>query len=172
MRTVDLGLGAAIPFPADGLDRMAMPPAEARLRDSDMCIADIHTEGFRCWNMDRDILDQYETFNGLPVYYGGDLYDLVDSEWDDRYALASAAYVEDYYFDVPEGMDLTVHSQSRLRDGSKAQQDDHTDMIPMCQMVSCVKRNGWDVFDNDSLTEAAVGDSPNMDDYYHQEFLG
>ena len=118
--------------------------------------------------MDRDILDQYEMFNGLPVYYGGDLYDSADSEWDDRYALASAAYVEDYNFDVPEGMDLMVHSQSRLRDGSKAQQDDHTDMIPVCQMVSCVKRNGWDVFDDDSLTEAAVGDSPNMDEYYHQ----
>ena len=64
---------------------MALTPAEARINDSDMCIADIHTEGFRCWNTDRDILDQYETFNGLPVYYG---------EWDDPYALASAAYVE------------------------------------------------------------------------------
>ena len=72
-RTVDLGLGATVPFPADGVDRMALPPVEARLNDSDMCISDIHTEGFRCWNTDRDILDQYETFNGLPVYYGDDL---------------------------------------------------------------------------------------------------
>ena len=168
MRTVDLGLGAAVPFPADGVNRMALPPAEARLNDSDMCIADIHTEGFRCWNTDRDILDQYETFNGLPVYYGGDLYDSEDSEWDDPYALASAAYVEDYNFDVPEGMYLMVHRQSRLRDGSDAQQVDHTDMVPVCQMESCVTRNGWDVFDDDSLTEAAVVDSPNMDDYYHR----
>ena len=65
-----------------------------------------------------------------------------DSEWDDPYALASAAYVEDYNFDVPEGMDLMVHSQSRLRDGSEAQQDDHTDMVPVCQMVSCAERMG------------------------------
>ena len=150
---------------------MALPPAEARCNNSDMCIADIHTEGFRCWNTDRDILDQYETFKGLPVYYGGDLYDLEDSEWDDPYALASAAYVEYHNFDVPEGMDLMVHSQSRLWDGSEAQQDDHTDMVPMCQMVSCVTRNGWDVFDDDSLTEAAVVDSPNMDDYYHRVVL-
>ena len=60
MRTVDLGLGAAVPFPADGVDRMSLPPVEARLNDSDMCIADIHMEGFRRWNTDRDILDQYE----------------------------------------------------------------------------------------------------------------
>ena len=166
-RTVDLGLGATVPFPANGMDRMALPPAEARLNDSDMCIADIHTEGF-CCNTDRDILDQYETFNGLPVYYGGDLYGLEDSEWDDPYALASAAYVEDYNFDVPEVMDLMVHSQSRLRDGSEVQQDDHTDMVPVCRMVSCVTWNGWDVFDEDSLTESTVVDSPNMDDYYHQ----
>ena len=60
------------------------------------------------------------------------------------------------------------HSQSWLRGGSEAQQDDHTDMVLVCRMVSFVTRNGWDVFDEDSLTEAAVVDSPNMDDYYHQ----
>ena len=132
-----------------------------------MCIVDIHTEGFQCWNTDRDILDQYETFNGLPVFYGSDMYDSEDSEWDDPYTLASAAY----NFDVPEGMYLMVHRRSRIRDSSEAQQGDHTDilyMIPVCQMVSCVTRNGWDVFEDDSLTEAAVVDSPNMDDYYHQ----
>ena len=67
IRNVDLGLGAAVPFPADDVGRVALPPAEARRNDSDMCIADIHTEGFQCWDTDRDILDQYETFNGLPV---------------------------------------------------------------------------------------------------------
>ena len=103
--------------------------------------------------------------NGLPVYYGGDL------EWDDPYALASAAYVEGYNCYVPEGMDFMVHSQSRLHDGSEAQEDGHTDMVPVCQMVSCVTRKGWDVFDDDSLTEAAVVDSPNMDDYYHRVVL-
>ena len=30
-----------------------------------------------------DIEYQYETFNGLPVYYGGDMYDSEDSEEDD-----------------------------------------------------------------------------------------
>ena len=96
------------------------------------------------------------------------MYDSEDSEWDDPYALVSAAYVEDYNFDVPEGMDLMVHRRSRIRDGSEAQHGDHTDMVPVCQMVSCVTPNGWDVFEDDSLTEAAVVDGPNMDDYYHR----
>ena len=41
-------------------------------------------------------------------------------------------------------------------------------MVPVCHTVSCVMRNGWDVFDDDSLTEAAVVDGPYMDDYYHR----
>ena len=41
--------------------------------------------------------------NGMPVYYGGDLYDSEDSDWDDPYALASAAYIEDYNFDLSGG---------------------------------------------------------------------
>ena len=31
------------------------------------------------------------------------MYDSEDSDWDDPYALASVAYVEDYNFDVPDG---------------------------------------------------------------------
>ena len=60
-----------------------------------------------------DILDQFETINGMPVYYGGDLYDSEDSDWDDPYDIASAAYVEDYNFDVPEGMELMVYQRRR-----------------------------------------------------------
>ena len=150
---VDLVLGAAVPLPADDVGRVALSPVEVRLNVGDMCITDNNTAGFQCWNMDRDILDQYEMLNGMPVYYGGDMYDSEDSEWDDPYALASAAYVEDYNFDVPEGMDLMVHRQSWIPDGSDAQRDDHTDMAPMYHTVSCVTRNRWDVFDDDSLTE-------------------
>ena len=78
-----------------------------------------------------------------PVYYGGDLFDSEDSERDDPYALASAVYVEDYNYDVPEGMDLMVHHRSQISDGSETQRDDQTDMVPVCQTVSCVTRNGW-----------------------------
>ena len=38
-----------------------------------------------------DIEYQYETFNGLPVYYGGDKYDSDDSE--------------EFYQDTPENME-------------------------------------------------------------------
>ena len=31
--------------------------------------------GLRRWNTNMDIEYRYETFNGLPVYYGGDRYD-------------------------------------------------------------------------------------------------
>ena len=67
---------------------------------------------------DGDVQDQYETLNDMPVYYGSDLYDSEDSDWVDLYALASTAYVEDYNFDVPEGMDLMLHRHGRIPDSS------------------------------------------------------
>ena len=79
---------------------------------------DEYTEG--------DILDRFETFNDMPVYYGGDLYDSEDSDWDDPYAIASAAYVEDYDFDVPAGIDLMVHDRRRGPYGSDIRQDQQT----------------------------------------------
>ena len=97
--------------------------------------------GCQCWNTEGDVQDQYETFNGMPVYYGGDLYDSEDSEWDDPYALASAAYVEDYDFDVPEGMSLMVHHHNWIPDRLDAMQD--------CQTAANV-------------------DDPNMDDFYQR----
>ena len=105
-----------VPFPAMDGGRVAWSSADGRLLtgggNSDGCI----TTGLQRWNMDGDnVEDQYETFNGMPVYYGGDLYDSEDSEWDDLYAIARAAYVEDYNFDIPEGMDLMVHRHSRFR---------------------------------------------------------
>ena len=113
----------------------------------------------------RDILDQYETFNGMPVYYGGDRYDSEDSDWDDPYAIASAAYVEDYYFDVPEGMDLMVHRHHRDLDNSDIHKNWKT---PVCQTMSCVTRDEWDTIDDDSLTEAFVADGQNMDEFYRR----
>ena len=77
----------------------------------------------------------------MPVYYGGDLYDSEDSDWDDPYAIASAAYVEDYYFDVPEGMDLMVHRHRRDPDNSDIRQNWQTGMTPVCQTMSCVTRD-------------------------------
>ena len=140
MREEALRLGAAVLLPAGDVGRVALSPAEGCLSDSDMCVNNIIMEGFQRWN--------------------------TDSERDDPYALASEAYVEDYNFDVPEGMVLMVHRRSQISDGSETQRNDQVDMVPVCQMVSCVTRNGWDAFDDVSWTEAAVVDGPNIDNLY------
>ena len=109
-------------------------------------------------------MNQYETFNRLPVYYGGDIYDSEDSEEDDPLELARAAHVEDYNFDIPEGMDFMVHHRSRSSDDCENRMDDTVDMVPMCQTVSCVTRIGPDEFSDTSGTETAVVNGPDMDD--------
>ena len=81
---------------------MTLLPVEVWVSACDVNTDGNITTGFDSWNTEGEVLDQYEMFNGMPVYYGGDLYDLEDSDWDDPYAIASAAYVEDYTFDVPE----------------------------------------------------------------------
>ena len=164
-RNDDLVLGAAVPLPAENVGRVTLSPAEVRLGAGDVYNNENSTAGLQCWNTEGDVLDQYETFNGMPVYYGGDMYDSEDSDWDNLYALASVAYVEDYNFDVPEGMDLMVHRHSRDPDSLNVQRDCQTGVAPVCQTVSCVARDEWDMFDDDSL-EAADVDGPNMDEFY------
>ena len=46
--------------------------------------------------------------DGVMVYYDGDLCDSDESDWEDLYDIASQQYVDDYNFDMPEGMDLMV----------------------------------------------------------------
>ena len=41
-----------------------------------------------------DIRNEFETINGMPVYYGGDLYDSDDSDWEDPRDLAYAEHVD------------------------------------------------------------------------------
>ena len=48
-----------VQLPAVDGGRVAWSSAE----NSDGCIA----AGFQCWNMDGDVEDQYETFNGMPA---------------------------------------------------------------------------------------------------------
>ena len=93
--------------------------------------------------MDGDVEDQYETLNGMPVYYGGDLCDSEDSDWDDPCALAGAACVEDYGFDVPERMDLVVHRHSRIPESSDVRQDCQMDVAPVCQTVSYATKDEY-----------------------------
>ena len=77
-----------------------------------------------------DIRDQFETINGMLVYYGGDL---DDSDWDDPYEIASAEYVEQYNFDVPEGMELMVHVRRRGPYGSDVRENEETGLTHVYQ---------------------------------------
>ena len=93
----------------------------------------------------------------------------LDSDWDDPYAIASAAYVEDYNFNVLEGMDLMVHRHRRDPDSSDVRQNWQTDMTPVCQLsMSCATRDEWDMLDDYSLTEDFAANSPNMDEFYRR----
>ena len=136
------------------------------MSDRDMCNNDVNSAGFQRWNTDLNVVNQYETFNGLPVYHGGDMYDSEDSEGDNPLERARTSYVEDYNFDIPEGMDLMVNHRSRSSDDSETRRDDTVDMVPVCQMVSCVTRIGPDEFSDTSGTETAVVNGPDMDDFY------
>ena len=53
-----------------------------------------------------------------------------------------------------------VHRRSLSLDGFGTQQDDQVDMVPVCQMVSCVTRNGPHTFSDASGTETAAVDGP------------
>ena len=101
----------------------------------------------------------------MPVYYGGDLYDSEDSDWDDLYALASTAYVEDYNFDVPEGMDLMVHRHNRFPENSDVRQDCQMDVAPVYQTVSYATKDEWNTSDSNSLTMTADENDPDMNDF-------
>ena len=55
-----------------------------------------------------DFRNEFETIDGKPVYYGGDLCDSDDSEWDDPWDLAYREHVDQYNFDALDGMELKV----------------------------------------------------------------
>ena len=67
---------------AISINGLILPPEEDCLSGKEMSLDDVSSKGLRQWNMDMDVEYQYETFNGLPVYYGGDMYDSEDSEDD------------------------------------------------------------------------------------------
>ena len=62
------------------VDGHLLLPEHANMSDEEVTLDQVRSEGLRQWNMDMDIEYQYEIFNGLPVYYGGDMYDSEDTE--------------------------------------------------------------------------------------------
>ena len=95
---------------ACSVNGMILSPEEDCLGEKEKSLDDVRSEGLWRWNMDMDVEYQNETFSSLPVYYGGDMYDSEDSEEHDPLEMARAAYVEDYNFDVPEGMELMTYN--------------------------------------------------------------
>ena len=89
--------------------------------DSDISMDKLRSEGWRRWNTDMDTEYQYETFNGLPVYYGGDKYDSDDSE--------------EFFLDTPEEMNDRMRNQSSP-DGGDNNSVNMVDMTPKCNTAS------------------------------------
>ena len=110
-----------------------------------------------------DVEYQYETFNGPPVYYGGDMYDSEDTEEYDPLEMARAAYVEDYNFDVPEGMELMMYTRRRL-DGGDARGVNAIDMVPMGRTVSGVARYEPDESSDTLKTDTAELEESDIED--------
>ena len=94
--------------------------------DSDISMDKLRSEGWRRWNTDMDTEYQYETFNGLPVYYGGDKYD-------------------SFFLDTPEEMNNGMQNQSRP-DGGDNKSVNIVDVTPKGNTAS--KRLGSEVFNN------------------------
>ena len=102
------------------------------------------------------------------LHFNFNTYDSEDSDWDDPYAIASAAYGEDYNYDVPEGMDLMVHHRRRGPYGSEIREDRQTGLTHVCQTSLCGTREELDTVDVDSLSEAYAEDVQDTDDFYQR----
>ena len=74
------------------------------------------------------------------------------------------SFVEDYNFDVPEGMKLMAYNQRRP-DGGEARSVDKVDMVPMCRTVSCVTRIARDESSDTSGTDTDVINGSDIEDF-------
>ena len=158
---------------ARDVNGLLLSPENACLSDKEMSLDGVHSQGLRQWNMDMDVEYQYETFNGLPVYYGGDLYDSEDSEEYDPVEMARTAYVEDYNYDVPEGMELMTYTRRRPDGGeTRGVNTVQVDMIRMCRTVSCVTRIEPDESSDTSRTETAELEESDIEDFAVAELVG
>ena len=73
-------------------------PEQVDLSEAENSLDQVRSEGLRQCDIDMDIEYQYETFNGLPVYYGGDMDD------------------SEFVPNAPDGMECMPYTQ-RLPDG-------------------------------------------------------
>ena len=105
------------------------------------CIA---LNGYRC-----------EIVDGMTVYYGGNLCDSDESDWEDPYDIASQQYVDDYNFDVPDGMDLMVFDRGGGPSGSEMLDEERMGLTLVCQTTLSVPKNKLDMVNIDPLVNVA-----------------
>ena len=116
---------------------------QVNMTDADISMDRFCSEGLRRWNMDMDIEYQYETFNGLLVYYGGDRYDLDDTE---------------FIHNAPEEMEYMTCTQC-CPGGGDNRSVNMVNMTPMCRTVS--KGAGREV---DESSDTSRMDTAELDD--------
>ena len=115
-------------------------PQQVNLCDAEISLDQLRSEGLQQWNMDMDIEYQYETFNGLPVYYGGDMYDSEDTE--------------EFVPNAPDTLERMMCTE-RLLDGGDNRSVNAVNMTPMCRTVSKGVRGESDEFSDTSTTDTA-----------------
>ena len=92
---------------------------------------------------------QYETFNGLPVYYGGDMYDSDD--------------LEEFFPDTSEETNNMMWNQSRP-DGGDNNSVNTVNMTPRCRTVSDEPRREVIDCTADEYSETSKMDTADLDD--------
>ena len=79
-----------------------------------------------------------EIVDGMVVYYEDNPCDSDESDWEDLYDVAGRQYVDDYDFDVPDGMDLMVFERGKKPSGSEMMDMKKTDPTLVCQTTLTV----------------------------------
>ena len=92
------------------------------------------------------------------------MYDAEDPEEYDPLEMARAAYVEDYNFDVPEGMELMTYTRHRPDEGS-TRGVNVLHMVPMCRTVSGVMRCEPEDSSDMSRTDTAELEESDSEDF-------
>ena len=113
---------------------------QVNMTDADISMDQLRSEGLRRWNTDMDIEYQYETFNGLPVYYSGDRYNSDDTE--------------EFIPNAPDEMEYMTCTQRRL-DGGDNRSVNTVTIGPMCLTVSKGARREVDESSDTSRTDTA-----------------
>ena len=77
---------------------------------------------------------QHDIIDGVTVYYGGDLCDSEESDWEDPEDVARREYVEQYNFDLYEGMEPLVFVPGGIP--SRSDRRDPTGLIYMTATIT------------------------------------